>query len=117
MANAAKRKGSSWEAAIVNYLRTCGKRAQRIPAGSEDDQADIFVHDSDWPAIQAKNCQRFDLAGWVRDVEQQAKNADRTCGVVWIKKRGTTDPGEAYVLMTGKTLMTLMEGPPDGERN
>lgn len=117
MANPAKRKGSAWEHSIVMFLRSIGKRAQRIPAGSTEDQGDIFVADPDWPAIQAKNCQRFDLAGWVRDVEQQAVNASRTCGVVWIKKRGSTDPGDAYVLMTGRTFVTLMEGPIDGERN
>lgn len=115
VANAAKRKGSAWEGAIVTFLRSHGLRAQRIPAGATDDQADIFVADPDWPAIQAKNCAKHDLSGWLREVEQQARNADRTCGIVWFKKRGSTDPGEAYVLMTGDTLMILMEGIQDGE--
>lgn len=108
MANAAKRKGSAWETAIVTYIRAFGLRAQRIPAGSEDDQADIFVAHPEWPAVQAKNCQKFELASWVREVNQQAVHASRTCGVVWVKKRGHTDPGEGYVIMDGATFMHLM---------
>lgn len=107
MANAAKRKGSGWETAIVRFLSQHGVRAQRIPAGATDDQGDIFVH-GDWPAIQAKNCVKLDLSGWLREVEQQAKNANRRCGVVWHKKRGTTDPGESYVTMSGATFLLLM---------
>ena len=108
MANAAKRKGSAWETAIVTYIRAFGLRAQRIPAGSADDQADIFVADPAWPAIQAKNCAKFDLSAWVREVNQQKVHASRTCGVVWAKKRGTTDPGDGYVIMDGATFMHLM---------
>jgi Holliday junction resolvase len=115
MTNPAKRKGSSWETAIVTFLRKHGKRAQRIPAGAEDDQGDIFVGDPVWPAIQAKNCQRIELAGWVRDVNTQAVNASRTTGVVWIKKRGTTDPGHSYVVMDGYAFMRLMEGTKNGQ--
>lgn len=109
MANAAKAKGSAFERAVTEYLRARGKRAQRIPAGAADDQADIFVFDPTWPAIQVKNHAKFDLAGWVRDAEQQAENAGRTAGIVWAKKRGTTDPGKCYVIMSGEAFMTLME--------
>lgn len=115
VANPAKRKGSAWEGALVTFLRNHGLRAQRIPAGSTEDQADIFVADPSWPAIQAKNCAKHDLSGWLRDVEQQAVNASRSCGIVWFKKRGSTDPGDAYVLMTGKTLMILMGEKQNGE--
>jgi hypothetical protein len=116
MANAAKAKGSAFERAVTEYLRARGKRAQRIPAGAADDQADIFVFDPSWPAIQVKNHAKFDLAGWVRDAEQQAHNAGRYAGIVWAKKRGTTDPGRCYVIMTGDAFMTLMEVNND-ERN
>lgn len=115
MGNPAKRKGSAWETAIVTFLRKHGKRAQRIPAGSTDDQGDIFVADPVWPAIQAKNCQRFELASWVRDANTQAVNASRTTGVVWVKKRGSTDPGEGYVIMDGHTFVRLMEGTTGGK--
>jgi hypothetical protein len=29
---------------------------------------------------------------------------------VWAKKRGTTDPGRCYVIMTGDAFVTLMGG-------
>ena len=110
MANAAKAKGSAWERAVTMYLRARGKQVQRIPAGAADDQGDLFVFDPTWPAIQCKNHAKFDLAGWVRDAEQQAHNAGRHAGIVWAKKRGTTDPGKAYVFMSGDTFMVLMGG-------
>jgi Holliday junction resolvase len=109
MANPAKAKGSAWERAVTEYLRARGLRTQRIPAGSNEDQGDLFVFDAKWPAIQCKNHAKFDLAGWVRDVEQQAHNAGRYAGIVWAKKRGTTDPGKCYVIMSGDAFMTLME--------
>jgi hypothetical protein len=63
-----------------------------------------------WPAIQVKDHARLDLAGWIRDVAGQATNANRRNGVVWHKKRGTTNPAEWYVTMSGQTFVELMEG-------
>lgn len=110
MGNPRKAKGSAWERAVTEYLRARGLRVQRIPAGATDDEGDLFVSDPSWPAIQCKNHATFDLSGWVRDAEQQAINANRNTGIVWAKKRGTTDPGRCYVIMTGDALMVLMGG-------
>ncbi len=110
MGNPHKAKGSAWERAVTEYLRARGLRVQRIPAGSDADEGDLFVSDARWPAIQCKNHAKLDLAGWVRDAEEQAVNAHRVAGIVWAKKRGTTDPGRCYVIMTGDAFMTLMGG-------
>lgn len=110
MTNKHKAKGSAAERAVATFLLGCGIRSARIPAGATADQGDIFVQNLDWPAIQVKNHARLDLAGWIRDVETQAANANRRNGVVWHKKRGTTDPGEWYVTMSGRTFVELMEG-------
>jgi Holliday junction resolvase len=109
MGNPRKAKGSAFERAVTEYLRAQGLRVQRIPAGATADEGDLFVSDPTWPAIQCKNHAKFDLAGWVRDVEAQAANANRRNGIVWHKKRGTTNPGEWYVTMTGQTFVELME--------
>lgn len=110
MTNPSKAKGSAWERAVREYLRARGLRVQRIPAGANADEGDLFVSDARWPAIQCKSHAKFDLAGWVRDAEDQAHNAGRHAGIVWAKKRGTTDPGRCYVIMTGDAFVTLMGG-------
>ena len=110
MGNPRKAKGSAFERAVAEYLRARGLRVQRIPAGATADEGDLFVSDGAWPAIQCKNHAKFDLAGWVRDAEEQAVNANRMAGIVWAKKRGTTDPGRCYVIMTGDAFTKLMMG-------
>lgn len=110
MANKNKAKGSDAERRVTRFLAECGVRSARIPAGSTLDEGDIFVANLGWPAIQVKDHTRLDLAGWVRDVTTQAINANRRNGVVWHKKRGTTNPGEWYVTMTGQTFVELLEG-------
>lgn len=110
MTNNAKVKGSLFERQVTDWLNAAGVVTQRIPAGAVKDLGDLFVHDSRWPAIQCKNHARIDLAGWIRDAEEQAVNAHRTAGVVWAKRRGTTDIGRCYVIMTGDAFLTLMEG-------
>lgn len=108
MVNKNKRLGDDAERGVRDYLQLRGIPAERVPAGNSADIADIWVPRIWWPAIQVKNHARLDLAGWVDDVEIQARNANRSTGIVVHKRRGKGNPAAWYTTMSLKTFVDLM---------
>jgi hypothetical protein len=103
-----KRKGSAWELAIAKYLVDKGwKFAERRIAGSTLDKGDIYGIIG--CVIEAKNEKRIDLAGYLKELEVEITNAKAATGVVMVKKRGTTDVGEAYAVMPIRRWVELMK--------
>jgi len=101
-----RRKGASFEVAIVNWLHAHGWPAAhrtRTP-GAEADRGDI----GGLPiVIEAKNTVRCDLAGWWT----QATAAGIRTGQVPVivhKRHGCTDPGKQWVTMDLATLGVLL---------
>jgi hypothetical protein len=109
MANANKIKGDAAERQVTRYLQGSGFTASRIPAGSNADIGDVWLPPP-LPAVQVKNVAKLDLSGWCNQVDEQALNANRECGVVVHKRRGKSDPGDWYVTMTLETLTKLLKG-------
>jgi hypothetical protein len=109
MANANKIKGDAAEREVTRYLQGSGFTASRIPAGSNADIGDVWLPPP-LPAVQVKNVAKLDLSGWCNQVDEQALNANRECGVVVHKRRGKSDPGDWYVTMTLETLTKLLKG-------
>lgn len=108
MSTPSKRKGSAWELAIAKYLIAKGwKHAERRIAGSTVDKGDIYGIIG--CVIEAKNEKRIDLAGYMKELEVEMKNAKADTGVAIVKKRGTTNVGEAYAVMTVDTWVELMK--------
>lgn len=109
MANANKIKGDMAEREVTRYLQGSGFTASRIPAGSNADIGDVWLPPP-LPAVQVKNVAKLDLSGWCNQVDEQAFNAKRECGVVVHKRKGKTNPGDWYVTMTLDTLTKLLKG-------
>jgi hypothetical protein len=109
MANANKIKGDAAEREVTRYLQGSGFTASRIPAGSNADIGDVWLPPP-LPAVQVKNVAKLDLSGWCNQVDEQALNANRECGVVVHKRKGKSDPGDWYVTMTLETLTKLLKG-------
>ena len=106
--SAAKKRGTAWETAIVNYLRDKGfTYAERRALAGRHDQGDL----TGIPGIcvEAKSVSRLDLSGWLDEAETERDNARADVGLVWIKRRGHTSPGRAYVLMSGDDLVWLLK--------
>lgn len=107
MANTSKRKGTAAETAVVNYIRGCGWNSaeRRALSGSADkgDVAGVPV------VIEVKNCAQMQLSQWLREADRESENAGTDIGVVWHKKKGTTNPGDWYVTMSGESFMLLLE--------
>lgn len=102
-----KDKGTTWETAIVNYLRTRGAphAERRTPNGTKD-RGDI----TGIPAIviEAKNTTRIDLAGSLKEAHTERDNDHADLGAVWAKRRGKTSPADGYVIMDGKEFTDLL---------
>lgn len=106
--SASKAKGTSWESAIVNYLRDHGApHAERRTLTGGKDKGDI----TGIPGliIEAKNTTRHDWSTWIDEAQTEANNvAPDTLAIVWAKRRGKTSPAHAYVMLTGDQLVRLL---------
>ena len=107
MSNPSKAKGTAAETAWVNYLRRRGwLAAERRALSGTQDKGDVaglplVVH-------EVKACKALDLAGWVGELKAEMANAGATTGAVVHKRRGTTDPAEWYVTLTGRLYLDLL---------
>lgn len=104
--NRSKRKGTSAETAVVEYMRKCGwENVERRALQGKADKGDI----AGTPVvIEVKNCAEMQLSQWLKEAAVEADNAGLDVGVVWHKKRGTTNPGEWYVTMSGNSFIELL---------
>lgn len=107
MTSKSKAKGSAWERAIVDYLRTVGwPFAERRLAGSAKDRGDIAGVVG--VVVEAKNAARTDLAGWLDEADLERANDGAWLGVVWHKRRGKASAADGYVTMSGAQFTTLL---------
>lgn len=105
--SAARAKGTRWESAIVDYLRTNGvPHAERRALSGTQDRGDIAGLPG--VVIEAKNARTADLAGWVDEAEVERNNARAELAVVWHHRRGKASPADGYVTMSGATLVHLL---------
>lgn len=103
-----RRKGAGHERAIVTWLRSRGRpHIERRIAGMADDRGDL----TGWPGVvvEAKNCARIELAAWVDQLEDEITEAEADTGAVIVKRRGTTDVGQHYAVMTVARWEALMK--------
>lgn len=107
--SASKAKGTRFETAIVDYLRSVGHIAMRKPLTGSRDQGDIaLIIDGQEVTIEAKNCRATELAAWVDQADAEARHAGSRFGVVWHHRRGKASPADGFVTMSGKTFVEFM---------
>lgn len=106
MANPSKRKGTSFEVAVVAYLKENGfpyaeRRAQR----GINDAGDVSGVVG-W-VLEVKNCRAMDLGPWVSEAASEASN-DGVCRFAVIHKRKQRSTGEAFVTMPLRLFAELL---------
>ena len=111
----AKTAGTRFETAIATYLATelDDDRIERRRLGGRFDRGDIagIRHHGQRLVIEVKDYGGQIKAGpWVEEAHTEAGNDDALAGLVIAKRRGTTNPGAAYVLMTVNDLIALLTG-------
>lgn len=115
--SAARRKGTSWETAIVQYLLANGvPHAERRALGGNLDRGDIAGLPG--VVIEAKSG-ALHLAQWIAEAETERVNDGADFGIVWAKRPGKTSPADGYAILTGAALIELLRAagyiaPPPG---
>jgi hypothetical protein len=108
-----KRKGSAAELAVAKWLRKLGWiHAERSRAGWQDDRGDIDGMPG--VVVEVKNEKKFDLPGYLRELEVEMENAKAWTGTVIIKRRGSTNVDDWYAVMPAKIwgeLMLMLDQP------
>jgi len=102
-----KAKGTAAETAVVRFLRAAGfEQAERRTLNGVHDRGDIAGIPG--VVIEVKNCARDQLPAWIGEAERERDNDRADLGVVWHKRRGTTDPGRWFVTMSGDQFAALL---------
>lgn len=108
-----RRKGSSFERLIADYLKAHGFpfADRRVKNGSKD-RGDIGgVHAHGHPVvIEAKNTTRTELGTWAGEAEAERVNDGALVGVVVHKRHGKGQAGEQWVTMTVQDFAALLTG-------
>src|SRR5690348_16916994 len=100
-------KGTSWESKIIEFLRERGwPHAERRALGGNNDRGDVAGVVG--VVIEAKSCNRLELAAWLDEAEAERANDRADLGVAWIKRRGKTSAAHGYVVMDGDTFTWLL---------
>lgn len=68
-----KTKGAAFELDLVKYFRSEGLDAERLRLSGPKDEGDIALKVGGLPfVLEAKNCKRIDLGGWVAEATLEA---------------------------------------------
>ena len=98
MANPSKAKGTAFETAVVDYLRSHGQpHAERRALSGGKDKGDVTGVPG--AMIECKNEKTVTLGAYADEVKVQTANAGASLGVAVVKRRNR-GPGDAYVLMS-----------------
>lgn len=110
----AKTQGTRFEKRIADYLAThVDDRIERRSRNGARDRGDIsgLRHMGARVVVEAKDYGGRTLLGpWLREVEIERGNDDALVGVLVVKRRALTDPGEQLVAMTLRDLVALLTG-------
>jgi len=113
--SSAKAAGQRFERLIADHLRDelNNEFIDIRPKNGRNDRGDIggVRHFRRSVVLECKDYGGSILAGpWVGEAEVERGNDDGLAGVVVIKRKGTTKPGEQFVLMTVDDFTALLTG-------
>ena len=116
--NSAKQAGTKFETLVTRYLRTTldDDRIERRRQTGANDRGDIsgLRHMGQRIVIECKDYGgQLKPGPWVEEAEVERLNDSAGIGIVVAKRRGTTAPGDQFVLMTLADLVALLTGSRD----
>jgi len=112
--NSAKQAGARFERIIADHLaaHVDDRIDRRVKTGSSD-KGDVGGLRSmgQRVTVEAKDYGVRLLPGpWINEAHIEMGNDDAAAGIVVAKRRGTTKPGEQWVLMTVDDLIAIITG-------
>lgn len=117
----AKSAGTQLETWVAGYLAEyVDDRIERRTKGGALDRGDIagLRHLGQRLVVECKNTGGQVgpyLAAWMAEAEVERGNDDAVAGLVVAKRRGTTQPGDQWVICTLRDLVAILTGsrPPE----
>ena len=114
----ARAAGQRFETLVTRYLRTTldDDRIERRRQTGANDRGDIagLRHMGQRIVLECKDYGgQLKPGPWVEEAEVERLNDSAGVGIVVAKRRGTTAPGEQFVLMTLADLVALLTGSRD----
>jgi len=110
----AKAAGARFERQVADYLaKHLDDRIDRRPKYGAKDRGDIggLRHLNQKIAVECKDYGgRLQPGPWIKEAHIAAGNDDAISGIVVAKRRGTTDPGAQWVIMTVNDLIGILTG-------
>ena len=113
--SSAKQAGTKFETLVTRYLRTTldDDRIERRRMSGANDRGDIsgLRHMGQRIVLECKDYGgQLKPGPWIEEAHIEAGNDSALLGIVVAKRRGTTDPGSQFVLMTLNDLVALLTG-------
>lgn len=110
----AKKAGATFERIIADHLAAVidDRIDRRVKTGAQD-RGDIggLRHMGGRLVVECKDYGGRLMPGpWTAEAHTEMGNDDAIAGIVIAKRRGTTDPGSQFVLMTVNDLTALLTG-------
>lgn len=111
----AKGAGSRFEREIADYLRDHLSEFidKQVKMGAKDvgDIANVRTQNGRRVVLELKEYGgRLLPAEWIAEAETERDNASAFVGLVVAKRKGHTDPGKQWVIMTLEELTKLLKG-------
>lgn len=110
----ARKAGAAFERAIADYLKeTLGDDSidRQVKTGSRDlgDIRGVTDAHGNPIAIECKDYGgRLHPTTWIREAHTEAANKNTSTGIIIAKRRGTTRPGDQWVITTLEDLTHLI---------
>lgn len=101
MSNPSKARGTAAETALLRWCGENGKDARRNPPAGRYDVGDLTVFLEDFDVcveVKSWKDQAAAMRAGIAELDAEMHNAGTTHGVLVLKRKGTTDPGEWYAI-------------------
>lgn len=113
--NSAKQAGARFERNIADWLRDNVSEwiDRKVKTGAIDrgDIANVRTHNNERVVVEAKDYGgRLEAGTWVKEAETERVNDGAIAGIVVAKRKGTTDPGDQYVISTLRDFSAILTG-------
>lgn len=112
----AKQAGARFERLVSDHLRDNldDRIDRRVKTGAKDcgDIANLRTPNNNRLVAEAKDYGgRLQPAQWAKEMETERANDNALAGVIIAKRRGTTNPGDQWVLTTLDNLINILKDP------
>lgn len=104
--SASKRKGTSYESAVVEFLGRWFPHVERRALGGINDKGDVAGIPN--VVLECKNEARIDLAGYMDEAKAEAANAGAPLYAAVVKRRGK-NVSQSYVVMPLDVFAPLLQ--------